>query len=76
MVRQKWRISQRADFWLSELGSGEPEHLALGRPVEWNGIGPNEPAAGELWRLGAIEKGADHVRRQPADARETFEVAG
>ena len=78
MVRQKSRISQRADFWLSECvgqGSGEPEHLALGRPVEGDGIGADQPASSEVRRLGAIEDSADHVGCQPADARKAFEVA-
>jgi len=33
---------------MGSLGSGEPEHLALGWPVERDGIDTDEPAAGEL----------------------------
>ena len=76
--RQNAPLSQRPIFGCQEwerVGSGEPEHGALRSPVERDGIGTDEPAAGELWRLGAVENGADHVGCEPADASNPSELA-
>jgi hypothetical protein len=70
MVRQKWPISQRADFWLSgrcaEFRRTRTSCAAMASRAGWRCT--DQPPAGELWRLAAIEDGADHVGREPADA--------
>jgi hypothetical protein len=56
------------------LGSGEPKHLTLRGPVDWQRLGPRKTGARKRWRLPPFEDGIDDIRSQTAKPSELRKV--